>query len=294
MKKTFVVFFVVGVAISCGQGGSGLMPIPNPLAPWEYACQSPLSAGAACELDGDCASGLHCSTSSKKCTAALAVGGACESNRTCQSGLFCKGNTPSLGCHALKCDASGNNCQQGAATGKACPCGSNEICVLGPTTYTCQPPAQNVGDDCGNYNFGGGCANGLLCQIQTTTCQNPPGVGQPCPMPIGGQRCPGNLTCISDVNGSTCQTPVAIGGSCGAGGECVKGAHCNLSRLVCEANKRVGDRCQNGNECGEAPFDTQIGVDCVRGTCIDTSQQGAKCWPNDPSQCTNGRVCRKN
>lgn len=73
-----------------------------------------------------------------------------------------------------------------------------------------------------------------------------------------------------------------------------KGLFCDLHELTCKPIYPAGSRCRNGNECGEAPFDDNIGLDCVRGFCVDTSKAGANCWPDVPrSRCTNGRVCRR-
>jgi hypothetical protein len=112
---------------------------------------------------------------------------------------------------------------------------------------------------------------------------------------MGFQACASGLACRALTSGENlCSAPLGIGARCVASsGECGPGAHCNLRTLVCDANRRVGDDCQNGNECGEPLFDRQNGRECVQGECVDTTREGAKCWPNDPSQCTNGRVCRK-
>jgi hypothetical protein len=93
---------------------------------------------------------------------------------------------------------------------------------------------------------------------------------------------------------SICRMPTPVGGGCLNGGVCVKGAYCDLHTLTCVPNKGVGDRCVNGNECGEPPLDEENGVECVRGVCVDMRQEGANCWPNTPkSRCMNGRTCRK-
>lgn len=275
------------------------MPPPNPFASWQYRCEAPLQAGASCENDQACATGLHCSPATKKCERPGGLDATCASDRGCVPEFACRARYGAARCFTIKCDASGNNCQQDQPTSRTCnpgeTCNSNELCVGGDALGSFCTRRAAAGASCENYS-NGGCAAGYVCQIGTARCVSAPRLGEPCPMPFD-RSCSsdGTLVCLSDNAGtSTCRAPVAIGQQCDSGGNCVKGAHCNLRTLKCEANRKPGDDCPNGNECGEAPFDRQIGVECVQGTCEDTSKAGAKCWPNDPSQCTGGRVCRKN
>jgi hypothetical protein len=46
-------------------------------------------------------------------------------------------------------------------------------------------------------------------------------------------------------------------------------------------------------ECGEAPFDRYNGLDCVRGECVDTSRDGALCWPGEDNRCVRPLTCLK-
>lgn len=272
------------------------MGVPNPFAPWEYSCQTPTALGQACAADTDCAPGDHCHAVTRTCSAALGKGEPCTSGLACAAGLGCLANPPRQTCYLATCDAQGNNCQQGASTGNPCnqgTCPSGQLCITeSEPGGTCADPLP-AGSSCSEALGGQACAAPTLCALGSGTCATGGGRGQPCELPTG--RCNAGLTCIDPPTGgpSSCQDPLPVGSDCTSGGDCVKGAHCDLGTLKCTANVPVGGKCQNGNECGEAPFDLGIGVDCVRGTCIDTSKAGADCWPALPSQCTGGRVCRK-
>ncbi len=282
---------------ACG-GGSGSMPLPNPFASWQYHCESPLTAGQACENDAACGAGLHCAVDTKRCAAPGGKGAACETNRGCLPTLACRYRFGDNQCFTMKCDSRGNNCQQDRPTGRTCnpgeTCNTGELCVGGAALQAICDDRVPQGGACDNYATNP-CEPGLICQIGTARCVPLPTTGQTCGIPVNGTACAAGLSCIQSSTGaSVCGAPIPIGQRCNSsGGECVKGAHCNLRKLTCQRNVGVGDDCPNGNECGEAPFDTGLGVECVQNTCIDTSKQGAKCWPNDPSQCTNGRVCRR-
>lgn len=294
--KRLLIASTLAVLSSCSGSPSGA-PLPNPFARWEYHCLAPLTAGAACENDQACAPGLQCSPASRRCEAAGGLDNPCTTDRGCTAEFACMSKLSQAMCHTVECDANGNNCRQGQPTTTPCDtsfqCPRNLICIPGNLIGTFCAPRAAMGADCSNFAVGG-CQSGLVCQIVTARCVTPPTRGEPCPMPIGGVTCGDGLVCRSDTQGnSTCELPAVIGQRCESGGGCERGAHCSLSRLVCERNVGVGDDCRNGNECGEAPFDTRIGVECVQGTCEDTSREGARCWPVEPSQCTNGRVCRK-
>lgn len=295
--RSLLVSIAACLLAACGSGPSGA-PLPNPFARWQYHCEAPITAGQACENDQACAPGLHCAPGTKTCTAPGGKGAVCETNRGCLPALACKYRFGDNQCFTMKCDASGNNCQQDRPTGRTCnpgeTCNAGELCVGGASLpATCQDRVP-AGGACDSYATNP-CQPGFICQIGTARCVPMPTAGQTCGIPLNGVACAPGLSCIQSANGSSlCGASIAIGQHCdSSGGECVKGAHCNLRNLKCEANVGVGDSCPNGNECGEAPFDTGLGLECVQGECVDTSKAGAKCWPNDPSQCTNGRVCRK-
>ncbi|MBM4377269.1 MAG: hypothetical protein FJ095_19490 [Deltaproteobacteria bacterium] len=124
-------------------------------------------------------------------------------------------------------------------------------------------------------------------------CGPAPTEGKLCALPP--MRCAPGLAClwVNDPNmlDDWCGKPIAVGGACAGGGQRVKGAHCDLGKLICTPNRKVGDSCKNGNECGEVPFDVHGGVECVQGKCVDTSVVGGKCWPGEDNQCSNGLTC---
>jgi hypothetical protein len=294
MRSALAPLTCLALLAGCSSGGGGA-PLPNPFAPWQYACQAPKARGQACEGDFDCAVGDHCHATSKTCSAPVGAGAPCDSLRACSAGLGCRMNPTRGQCFQLTCDAQGNNCVKGAATGADCssaPCPSNQLCEINtPPGGTCET-LPTAGQDCSQYFIGTDCAGPSICILGQGVCGAGGGLGERCPMPPG--RCNAGLTCLSALDGTTtCSTPRQAGQACASGGECAPGTHCDLSRLVCTPNAAIGERCQNGNECGEAPFDLERGVDCIKRTCVDTSKAGADCWPNVPSQCTNGRVCRK-
>lgn len=215
-------------------------------------------------------------------------------------------------CFPLDCNPQpdgSEQCTQGPTLGipcsfdnatAACPLGSacNMAAVPpGGGSGVCAPLPTEEGADCSYYVGHPVCGGGLVCLVGRGVCGRSDERGDPCP--ILPDRCDvtQGLACISQTVepfASTCLPARSLGEHCTSGGECAKGLFCDLHTLQCTPKRPVGSRCRNGNECGEAPFDDHIGVDCVRGSCVDTSRAGANCWPNLPySQCTNGRVCRR-
>jgi len=230
--------------------------------PWEYACGAAATLGQACWDDGACAEGLYCRGAAVDgdagtCQRKFAAGRACTMNSQCLAGLVCRGEV-------------------GAGTCGAAP-GEGEACDGALSNLM--------------------CAEGFVCQRITMRCVAPPRAGELCGVSSGLPPCAAGLTCWSDGRSlerdGRCGAALAIGQPCGAGGECVSGAHCDLGRLVCTRNVGAGDSCPTGNECGEAPFDRDNGLECVRGDCIDTSRAGALCWPGEDNRCVPPLTCIK-
>jgi hypothetical protein len=289
---------VLGSVLVAGACGPVEGPFGTIGGPWKFECGDALDAGESCPSDGMCASGLYCKGDSGgnpgTCASRLAAGATCESTFDCASGLVCKMTTLDGPCYLQNCDANGV-CQQGAASGAKCnppalDCPTNQLCVMGPSVGQCVA-APGLGEACNDLV----CSAGLVCQRITIQCVAPPAEGEYCGVTPGAAPCAPGLVCRTnstnlDLDGR-CGKPVAIGGACGSGGECVPGAHCNLSKLVCEKNQTAGESCKNGNECGEFPFDAKNGLDCVRGECVDTTVAGAECWPGPDHRCKQPLTC---
>ena len=266
---------------------------------WQYACASPRNAGEACGTSDACAAGLYCSAASSgtvgTCKPRVAAGAACRESEDCVAGLVCKDVPVDGTCYFRVCDAKGT-CTQGAASGATCnpptkDCPSGQICAVGsPTTGICVT-APKAGEPCESRGLHV-CAPGLTCQRLTSKCVVPPGEGELCGFTVPG--CAPGLVCRTDkdpAKDGRCGKPSPIGGECGSAGMCEKGAHCDLSTLRCAKNVGVGASCKGGNECGEPPFDVRNGVDCVRGTCVDTSKAGGECWPGEQNHCLPPLTC---
>jgi len=282
-------------------------PISGPWGPlvgggeWGYVCDAPRQLGEVCGTSDGCADGLYCTESGTAklgvCQPQIAAGGECKLSEDCKAGLVCKTGELTGDCYLQSCDKN-NVCTQGAKSGAKCDtngldCPGDQFCSLGnqaPGTCVATP---KVGDECTQFSGLRQCGDKLACLRGTFKCGPPPGKGELCAMPP--LRCAPGLAClwVNDPNklDDWCDKPIAVGGACTAGGQCVKGAHCDLGKLVCTANRKVGDSCKNGNECGEAPFDVGSGVECVQGKCVDTSVVGGKCWPGEDNKCSNGLTC---
>jgi len=294
------------------------------LAPsWSYACQAPIPLGHACEEDNDCDTGVdtglppqHCHLEERVCAFGLEEGEPCNEGRHCGPNLGCLATPAVMECFELLCDLDGENCTQGRSTNKlcgiegsaptleawGCATDGSEICnnSLRPLpSGVCHPPPEEEGADCIFFiDSSTACGNGMLCTMGTGACGFAVGgLGDPCPMPPNRCDMTQGLVCLSqnvEPFQSTCQRPQHLGATCNMGGECGPAAYCDVHDMRCHPIKPAGSRCQAGNECGEAPFDDHLGVDCVRQSCVDTSKEGANCWPGFPkNQCTEGRACRK-
>lgn len=286
------------VAAPCG-------PVSGPFGSiggdWKYTCDKPRQQGEACGTSDGCAAGLYCTESGTSvlgvCKPRLAAGSACKLTEDCQSGLVCKSGDVTGDCYYQTCDKNGV-CTQGAASGATCDakgkdCPASQICALGTIGPGTCIAAPKVGDPCDTNAGIRACGEKLACLRPSFTCGQPPGEGQMCA--LAPFRCAPGLACLWLNDPAKlddfCGKPIAVGGACTGGGQCVKGAFCDLSKLVCTKNRTVGDSCKNGNECGEPPFDVHSGVECVQGECVDTSVVGGKCWPGEENKCSNGLTC---
>ncbi len=268
---------------------------------WKYVCDAYRQAGESCGDVDTCAAGLYCTEAGSGklgvCESRIALGGECKLTEDCKDGLVCKSGALEGECFLQVCD-NNNVCTQGAASGAKCnttglDCPKDQLCSLNnPQPGSCVT-APKVGDDCSQNAAYFQCGPALACQRVSQKCVTPPKAGELCGLPP--LSCAAGLVCLpsSDPNNipDKCGKPLAVGAHCDFGGLCAKGSHCDLGKLVCTANRQVGDACKNGNECGEKPLDLHHGVECVQGECVDTSVVGAKCWPGIDNQCSNGLTC---
>jgi hypothetical protein len=275
----------------------------DPYAPlygeWRYHCGPARAEGEHCEQNDECGGGTFCDTARKVCSDAwLREGEACAlGTYACTPGTFCEGGGLVGTCHTMRCDASGA-CTVGAATGGSCDqsnaetaCGAGNTCLLAsPTTGSCEP-AGVVGESCPGDPAS--CGAGLFCAIPDQVCLTPPPDGARC---VVNESCgPGRfcLTASGELASweqpGTCQgSPMRPEGAPCLGAVCARGLHCDYSQNRCARDREVGDRCQNGNECGEFPG---IARECVRGTCVATDRTGAACWPGPSERCAGALEC---
>ncbi|MSP23934.1 MAG: hypothetical protein EXR75_01980 [Myxococcales bacterium] len=292
----FPLFLLVGAVADCGPvagpwsgGGPGL----------QYVCDAPRTVGQACGTSDGCASGLYCTESNSgtvgTCEPRIALGGACEAAEDCVAGLACKQVPQDGTCYLLNCDAN-DVCQQGNPSGAICnppatDCPAKQLCAMSSVVIGKCSALPKSGDSCDGYLGLDACGPDLTCQRLTIKCVPFPKAGELCG--FSTKECADGLVCRIDADPAIdgrCGKPVSLGGKCG-GGDCVKGAYCDLAKLVCKKNLGVGQSCQNGNECGWQPFDVHSGVECVHGKCIDTSKAGAECWPGLDNQCSLPMSC---
>ena len=212
-------------------------------------CTALLVAGQACEEDGDCQSGLQCSSETKLCVAPAAEGQACEHGAPpCGPGLLCLGKdddqqtpgtckTPAAALSAPAggvCDpTNGQLCQAGAA------CVLQSVDVVAATIeWSCVTVGSyGAGGDC-RPGFPDACVAGYYCKtggdilaLLGGTCTPIPTAGETCG--TGTSQCQPGAVCVSGI----CQNLVSNGVSCTADAMCFSG-YCGTSggcepRQVC-------------------------------------------------------------
>ena len=281
-------------------------PVAGPWGPvggeWKFVCGAPRKLGEACGTSYDCASDLFCTEANTGfvgvCQPRVAAAAECKNSEDCKEGLVCKSGLTHGICYLLTCDKN-NVCTQGAASGSKCdlsgldcPNPGKQVCSPGaPDPGTCVT-APKIGDDCSPFIGDFSCGKNLVCQRLTVKCAALPKTGELCG--IGPIACAPGFVCRTDkdeAKDGRCGVPSKLGQSCLSAGMCEKGTYCDLAKLVCATNKKVGSSCKNGNECGDVPFDVHNGVDCVQGECVDTSVVGGKCWPGYNNHCSAPMTC---
>lgn len=142
-------------------------------------------------------------------------------------------------------------------------CGSG-YCALPSDGFcgTCEPtpvPAEHAGEPCETTDTSVGCATpGLVCDVASETCVEPPGLGQPClqngPNPSPHDWCATGLICAA----GKCVNPLFYGEACTASDD-----HCSrLAGLVCgtsgtcdtERPLHVEGKCGGDPSAGDCGF----------------------------------------
>lgn len=291
LRIACLLFLIAGAAVAC-DGASGPW---SDGGEWNYVCDAPRALGETCGTSDGCATGLYCTEAHTgkigTCQSRLALGAPCMASEDCQVGGVCKTIPQDGTCYLLVCDAAGV-CQQGAASGSTCnppttDCPADQLCALAGAGLGECVPTPVVGDACDELRGVYPCGPELGCQRLTIMCVEPPGVGEFCAS-FNPQPCAPGLVCRGE---GECGNPVPLGGRCEYSGMCALGSYCDLGDLVCRANRRIGQSCVDGNECGEAPLTVHSGADCVGGRCVDTSVAGGKCWPGANNQCSLPMTC---
>jgi hypothetical protein len=158
-----------------------------------------LAAGASCESDDDCVSGLECY--SGRCAALPGAGQPCLDGSTCAGDLYCGSDEL---CHAPQ--GAGGPCPEGSEA-----CGDDLYCDL--RSNTCARYLGS-GESCRHANAV--CVDGLYCAVAAGTCEPLPGVGGDCVESSG--ECADDLFC--DAASATCRAPQADGAACTEDAEC--------------------------------------------------------------------------
>ncbi len=206
------------------------------------ACATPagsLANGASCLVSGQCQStfcnvpsGGSCGT----CAAPLQLHDSCATSN-CPASFICESTTKTCETYS----------QLGASCGAGVSCAVGLTCTPGVDGSTCQSGVDTQGQGCVFSGPGCSFSDGLVCNIQSSTCQGvqfvAPGgacgqvsgqqaycsggtctfgncvadglAGQPCSMAANGGTCITGTRCITPADGGTTGTCQVIGqGTC--------------------------------------------------------------------------------
>jgi len=273
------------------------------------SCTGGCGVDDGCDSDGDCASGLICSTQVSRCAAVSCTD---DSRNGAETDTDCGGGE----CPAC---ADGDACNVGSDC-QSRVCGSDGTCAA-PSCNDDQRNGLETGTDCGgpcpqNCATGGGCERNNDCQsgvCGTLGCGG------------GDARCCQAPSCNDNVrNGTEVDTDCgnAACGPCSLGDTCTASAQCNTGLCqggVCVNPPRCDDNVQNGTEsdtdcggtCARCPdlSDCNQDADCSNnncdpaGTCISCgdnvrngTETGVDCGGADPfcRRCNPGEACASN
>jgi hypothetical protein len=173
----------------------------------------------------------------------VAVGGDCFFNDecvdqgTCQSAVACDSF---MQCCAGTCVANPPTLRAGAdCSDLTLSCETGTVCINlpGQDTLVCQPVVSTVGASCVAIS----CAQSLVCDPATFTCQPRAPEGGPCDPGRGDQDCDDPRD-RCDSSGVCLRRP-AVGASCASDGTCVAWAACDPTLRTCVELPSVGQAC---------------------------------------------------
>ena len=170
------------------------------------ATQDPGAAGAQCDKERDCKTGLVCGVD-RTCHVPAGDGQACRSDRECQDGLGCVAVTDMPGtCHALP--HAGERCpfQRCANENLRCDRAANTCAVIGLPGDRCAAPAE--------------CSIYTECDLAGGLCREFPTLAMPC-----DGTCRDGSYCLLDSSGQTgtCMALLANGSLCDGDQQCASG-----------------------------------------------------------------------
>lgn len=251
----------------------------------------PLPIGAACRLDGDCASDL-CGTSNVLTAVVTGPSGpvctkSCCTSAECPSGFVCFG-AGTGGNYCVAAAAASRSETGGASAGATCTasrdCRSGN-CQDGRCIDTCCRAAD--------------CASGTTCRLLVVTVPAPDredwacappvtpsdaGVGDGCNL-VGGPVCSNNA-CFGSGASAACRPPCCGTDSCTAAG--YPNGRCRYGTSITGDSVKIcfasgagaanGAACTNDGECSSGYCDLEL-KKCAATCCVD-------------ADCANGGVCR--
>lgn len=225
-------------------------------------CEERAGAGEPCAGD-QCAEGLACDWNSLTCVPRPGAGEPCEGS--CADGLFC--------------DYRSGVCRRASGEGERCtelPCADDLYCQ--PTNdgwdAFCRSYAAE-GEDCSQRP----CGDRLYCD-DADRCVAAPGEGRPC---LFGVLCADGVVCEPQT--TRCVAPPEEGRAC-IQGECAPGTFCDVAMDptgvgICTARRANDEPCSGHRQC-------QSGY-CPNGYCWPIPLEGDDCRGTDA--CAGGLVC---
>ncbi len=218
---------------------------PGALADCKQVLAGRVAAGGDCFFNDECADHGTCQS---------AV--ACDSFTQCCPGT-CVANPPALPAGA-DCSDFTRSCETGT------------VCTNPPgqATLLCQPVVSTVGASCVSIS----CAQSLVCDPATLTCQPRAAEGGPCDPGRGDEDCDDPRD-RCDSTGVCLRRP-AVGASCASEGTCVAWATCDPTLRTCVELPSPGQACRSGAgpRClGGGPCDASTNTCASRptgGSCL--------------------------
>ena len=249
-------------------------------------CGSTCQADQRCAVNGDCESGLVCSSANGRCALASCTdglhdgaeiitdcgGGNCPG---CPTGTACSAASD---CESRVCSVNGScsaaSCTDGVKNGDEGDVDCGGSCANCPTGRGCNDPGDCQSGVC----RAGGCGPGLASCCQAASCDDGVRNGNESDVDCGG-RCP------DCGNGNACAAAVDCqSGVCAPGG-CAPGALRCCQVPSCTDGVRNG--AETGIDCGAGCGLCPVAAPCAQNAeCQSGFCQAGRCA--DPGTCTDG------